>query len=81
VAALHARRAASCRLPVLGDGRADPWWYQPPGERGYEQAALHLLERDLLPAADREGLRGMHRSGGASRKTAQRIAQAWGMTR
>lgn len=62
---------------MLEGGRADPWWYRPPGERGYEQAALHLLERDLLPAADREGLRGMHRKGGISREVAQHIAQAW----
>jgi hypothetical protein len=81
VGELHARRAASYRLPALEDGRRDPWCYEPPAERGYEQAALHLLERDLLPAADREGLRGMQRSGGAARKTAQRIAQAWGLAR
>lgn len=71
------RRSASYRLPVLEAGRSAPWWYQPPGPNGYEQAALHLLERGLLPAADRGGLRGMHRSGGTSGKAARHIAQAW----
>jgi hypothetical protein len=71
------RRRASYRLPALESGRSDPWWYQPPGPRGYEQAVLHLLERGLLPAPNREGLRVIHRLGGASRNAAQHIAQAW----
>lgn len=72
--ALGRRRAASYRLPVLESGRSDPWWCEPPGPRGYEQAALHLLERGLLPAANREGLQVMR-----DRQAAQRIAQAWGL--
>jgi hypothetical protein len=74
---LRHRRLASQRSVPLGGGRRDPWWYEPPGECGYEQAALHILERGLLPAVNREGLRVMHRQGGASRNAAQDIAQAW----
>jgi hypothetical protein len=66
------RREASYRLPVLESGRSDPWWYEPPGPRGYEQAAQHLLERGLLPAPNREGLQVMR-----DRQAAQHIAQAW----
>lgn len=77
VEGLRRRRAAANLLPPSACGRRDPWWYEPPGERGYEQAAFHLLDRGLLPAADCDGLRGMHRSGGASRKAALSIAQAW----
>jgi hypothetical protein len=69
---LRRRRAAANELPSLARGRRDPWWYQPPGPRGYEQAALHLLERGLLPAADREGLQVMR-----DRQAAHHIAQAW----
>src|ERR1700731_1529255 len=74
---LRRRRLASQRSVPLGCGCRDPWWYEPPGECGYEQAALHLLDCRLLPAVNREGLRVMHRQGGASRNAAQRIAQAW----
>ena len=73
-AGLRRRRAAANELPPLACGRRDPWWYQPPGPRGYEQAALHLLERGLLPAADREGLQVMR-----DRQAAEHIAQAWGL--
>jgi hypothetical protein len=66
------RRAASNGLPPLACGRRDPWSYDPPGQRGYEQAALHLWERGLLPAPNREGLEAMR-----DQDTAQRIAQAW----
>jgi hypothetical protein len=71
---LGRRREASYRLPVLRSGRSDPWWYQPPGPRGYEQAALHLFERGLLPAPNREGLKAM-----CDRQAAEHIAQAWGL--
>lgn len=71
---LCARRAASQRL----EG-GDPWSYPPPGERGYQAAALHLLEVGLLPAADREGLRLMYRRGGSCRQAAEFIAERWDM--
>jgi len=74
---LRRRRLASQRSVPLGCGCREPWWYEPPGERGYEQAALHLLDRGLLPAVNLKGLRVMHRQGGASRNAAQHIAQAW----
>ncbi|MEB4208768.1 hypothetical protein [Mycobacterium sp. 94-17] len=61
----------------LANGRSDPWHYEPPGERGYEDAAMHLWEHALLPAPNREGLRVMYRQGGASRKAALAIARAW----
>jgi hypothetical protein len=78
VSQLRARRATSWRLPVLDhSGRSDPWHYEPPGERGYPQAALHLLELGLTPAPNREGLRLLWRRGGHSRQAAEFIAQAW----
>jgi hypothetical protein len=75
---LRARRAASYRLPVLESGRSDPSWHEPPGARGYEDAAMHLLEAGLLPAADREGLQLMHRRGCVCRKAAEFITERWG---
>lgn len=69
---LRRRRAASYRLPPLASGRRDPWFYDPPGQRGYEAAALHLLEHGLMPAANREGLQTMH-----DRQAAQLITDAW----
>jgi hypothetical protein len=77
-AGLRRRGAAADDMPPLACGRHDPWWYEPPRERAYEQAAMHLLDSGLMPAPNREGLLGMHRSGGVSRKAAQRIARAWG---
>jgi hypothetical protein len=71
---LGRRREASQRLPVWRSGRSDPWWYEPPGARGYEQAALHLLEQELLPAPNCEGLKAMR-----DRRAAEYIAQAWGL--
>jgi hypothetical protein len=75
---LRARRAASDQLPVLDHlGRSDPWWYEPPGARGYEDAAAHLLRAGLLPAAHREGLQLMWNRGGACRQAAEYIAERW----
>ena len=76
-AQLRRRRAASYRLPPLACGKSDPWWYEPPGERGYPEAALHLLAHGLLPSADRAGLVAMWKRGGHSRRAAELIAQAW----
>lgn len=70
-AQLRARREASYR--------SDPWLYEPPGARGYEDAAMHLLEQGLLPAAHREGLQMMWKRGGACRQAAELIADAWGL--
>lgn len=44
---------------------------------GYPEAALHLLDHGLMPAANLEGLRLMWRRGGYSRQAAAVIAQAW----
>lgn len=75
---VRARRAESRRLPVQDhSGRSDPCWYEPPGESGYEPAALHLLDHGLLPAPNRGALRAMWRSGGESRRIAEVIAQRW----
>jgi hypothetical protein len=71
-------RTASWRLPVLETGRSDPWWYPDPGERGYEDAAHHLLSYGLIPAPNREGLRLMGKSGSESRRAAELIAERWG---
>ena len=71
---LRRRRSAADKLPPLACGRRDKWSYPPPGQRGYEQAALHLLERGLLPAANREGLQVMR-----DRQAAEFIAEAWGL--
>jgi hypothetical protein len=76
---LCARRAASYRVAVLGSGRSDPWWYEPPGARGYPDAAMHLLGSGLMPAPDREGLQVMKRHCGACRKAAEDIAKTWGL--
>jgi hypothetical protein len=67
------RRRSAARRMVGGD----PWWFPPPGKRGYAQAAAHLLEVGLTPAADIEGLRSMYRQGGNSRQVAEFIAERW----
>jgi hypothetical protein len=74
---LRARRLASWRLPVLEScgRRSDPWWCPEPGERGYEDAARHLLDHGLTPAPNRLALQAMWRAGGESRRVAQVIAQ------
>ena len=59
----------------------DPWWYPPPGERGYTEAAEHLLELGLTPAPDLDGLRVMLRRGGHHRRNAEIIAERWGLAR
>lgn len=70
---LHARRYASRRLPG-----GDPWRrYERPGVRGYEEAALHLLDCGVTPAPNRDGLRAMWRRDEHSRQAAVFIAQAW----
>ena len=66
------RRHAANRSEPLACGCRDPWRYPPPGARGYEAAALHLLKHGLLPAFNREGLQAMR-----NRRAAQRITQAW----
>lgn len=71
VAGLRRRRAA-CR-------GTDPWRYPPPGVRGYEEAALHLLGNGLTPAPNRDGLTAMWRRGGHSRQAAEFVAEAWGL--
>lgn len=76
--ALCRRRAASRRLPVLDNGRADPWHYDPPTTpEGYEEAATHLLGAGLMPAPNRLGLALMWRRGGHSRQAAQLITESW----
>jgi hypothetical protein len=69
---LRCRRAASWRK--VGGA---PWHYPAPGERGYPEAALHLIESGLTPAPNREGLRAMWKAGGYSRQSAEIIARAW----
>jgi hypothetical protein len=48
-----------------------------PPTRGYEPAALYLLDLGLLPAPNLEGLREMWAAGGESRRAAQVIARRW----
>jgi len=48
-----------------------------PPTRGYEPAALYLLDLGLLPAPNLEGLRVMWAAGGESRRAAQVIARRW----
>ena len=76
---LRIRRAASWRLPASCSGRSDPWWYPEPGERGYEDAAAHLLELGLTPAPNPAALRAMWMAGGQSRRYAEVIAERWGL--
>lgn len=77
---LRARRAASWRLPVQDSSRrADPWWYEPPGDRGYEEAAAHLLALGLTPAPNTAALRAMWKAGGQTRHAASIIVEAWGL--
>jgi hypothetical protein len=71
---LRRRRAAANQLPPLVSGRRDPWHNPPPGPRGYEDAAQHLLEHGLMPAPNRRGLKAMR-----DRHAANRIAKAWGL--
>lgn len=54
-----------------------PWRYEPPGARGYEDAAHHLLGHGLTPAPNRAGLEAMWRRGGHSRRAAEFIAERW----
>jgi hypothetical protein len=74
---LRVRRAASQRLPVLDSRRADPWHYEPPGVRGYEAAARHLLGHSLTPAPNRAALEVMRRCGGENRQLAAFIAERY----
>jgi hypothetical protein len=76
---MRARRAASQRLAALDSGRSDPWWYEPPGERGYDAAAAHLLELGLTPAPNLPALRAMWKAGPESRRVAQVLAELWGL--
>ncbi|HSS23158.1 MAG TPA: hypothetical protein VLL82_01815 [Mycobacterium sp.] len=62
---------------MLETGRADPWYYAPPGERGYPEAARHLLGHGLLPAPNRDGLRVMWNRGEHARQAAELIADRW----
>jgi hypothetical protein len=81
---LRLRRAASQRLPG-----GDPWPYephpqlsdfrQPPGERGYLEAAAYLADHGLIAAPNREALRQMWRKGGHHRQVAEAIAKRWEM--
>jgi hypothetical protein len=79
VAGLHRRRAASRRLPVLDSSRSDPWHYEPPRVRGYEEAARHLLGHGLTPAPNSAALRELWKAGGESRAAAEAIADRWGL--
>jgi hypothetical protein len=74
---LRRRRAASRRHEVLDSGRSDPWWYSPPGERGYPQPAAHLAEHGLVAAPNLPALRAMYKSGGDDRQVAEAIARHW----
>jgi hypothetical protein len=74
---LRRRRATSWRLPVLESGRSEPWWYEPPGERGYPEAAEHLLHAGLTPAPNLPAMRSMWRSGGQSQRIARFITERW----
>lgn len=69
---LRRRRAASCRLPG-----GDPWRYPEPGDRGYEDAAHHLLAHGLTPAPEPLALRAMWAAGGYRRDAAWTIADRW----
>jgi hypothetical protein len=64
---------------VLECGRSDPWWYEPPGERGYADSAMHLFGHGLTPAPNIAGLRAMWKASPESRRAAQFIAEAWGL--
>lgn len=76
----YRRREASYRLPPLEhSGRRDPWHYDPPGERGYEDAAAHLLELGLTPAPHVPAMRSMWKRGGRSFRAARIIAERWGL--
>lgn len=76
-ARLRCRRAASWRLPVLESGHADPWRYPAPGERGYPEAAEHLLTHGFTPAQNVPALKMMWQAGGPHRRNAEIIAAAW----
>jgi hypothetical protein len=76
--ALRRRQAASRRLTVQAM-RSDPWYYEPPGVSGYEEAARHLLGHGLTPAPNSAALREMRKAGNESRSAAEVIIERWGL--
>jgi len=70
------RPALAGNRPSRNAPNADESTAVPP-TRGYEPAALYLLDLGLLPAPNLEGLREMWAAGGESRRAAQLIARRW----
>jgi hypothetical protein len=54
-----------------------PYLTTTPSERGYVEAAHHLLNHGLTPAPNLPALRAMWKAGGAHRRAAQVIAERW----
>jgi hypothetical protein len=77
---LRRRRGASWRLPPLDCGYRDPMHCEPPGVRGYEDAAAMLLSLGLTPAPNLPALRVMWKAGDESRRVVEVIGQRWEMT-
>jgi hypothetical protein len=71
------RRDGAVRLLILESGRSDPWRYDGPGVRGYEDAAHHLLAHGLTPAPNIPAMREMWKAGAESRWAVQIITQRW----
>jgi hypothetical protein len=69
------RPALAGNRPTRNAPNADESTAVPP-TRGYEPAALYLLDLGLLPAPNLEGLREMWAAGGESRRAAV-IARRW----
>jgi hypothetical protein len=83
--ALHRRREASWRLPVLACGCSDPWPCRcsdpPPSAKMLDaatDAAGHLLACGLEPLFDVDTLRRLWRRGGSDRQLAERLHRRCG---
>lgn len=83
----HRRGEATWRSEPLTCGCRDPWTCrcrdEPPSERqldGYQDAAQHLLDLDLLPGPNVVAMRRMWSQGGRAQRLAIRIADRWEMT-
>lgn len=85
LAQLGRRRAAARRLVPLDCGCPDPWpcrCTEPPLSEhaldGWRDAAMKLLEADLMPVVPLEVRRALYRRGGADRVLAELLHEACG---
>jgi hypothetical protein len=85
IAGLRRRRAAARRLPVLDSGRSDPWSYDRsrPSDKtvdAYQEAALHIFDAGMCPAAFMPEMRALWRRGGEDQRLVRDISERWPVT-